>query len=198
MKLLPQKEAEERVLKICNEKNYTLIEPFIYINKHTKIYLSCNNKNHLWDTKFKNINNTCCRKCIVKSKLTYNEAKEKVLKICNEKNYTLIEPFIYVDGHTKFNLNCNKDGYKWNISYYQLKKCGCPKCSNNLKISQEDAEKICLNICKDKNYTLLESFIYKNNKTKIHLKCNIDNYDWMLIHISLFRKTRTAGCPKCR
>ena len=123
MKSLSQEEAEERVLKICEDKNYTLIEPFIYVNKHTKIHLKCNNNDkHIWYTKFENINNTCCRKCIVKHKITYDEAKYYVLKICEDENYTLLEPFVYYNGHTKFKLKCNKDDYEWEVSYYRLKK----------------------------------------------------------------------------
>jgi very-short-patch-repair endonuclease len=42
---------------------------------------------------------------------------------------------------------------------------------------------------------LLEPFKYKNGKTKLHLKCNIDNNEWHPIYSSFINTI--SGCPEC-
>jgi NADH pyrophosphatase NudC (nudix superfamily)/very-short-patch-repair endonuclease len=195
-----QSEAEELVLNKCKEKNYTLIEPFIYIdNKKTKLHLKCNIDNHEWNVTFNNFinKNRNCSKCTKKYKPTHKEAEELVLKKCKEKNYTLIEPFIYNGAKTVLNFKCNIDNYEWCTSYNNFinNDRGCKKCSGRLKKTQIEAEELVSNKCKEKNYTLIEPFIYINNTTKLHLKCNIDNHEWFPEYNGFINCNK--GCPIC-
>jgi very-short-patch-repair endonuclease len=45
------------------------------------------------------------------------------------------------------------------------------------------------------NYILLEPFIIKNNKSKIHLKCNKDKFEWYVSYDHFIGQK--TGCPKC-
>jgi very-short-patch-repair endonuclease len=195
-----QSEAEVIVLNKCKEKNYTLIEPFTYTNtKKTILYLKCNKDNHEWNITYNNFinKNRNCSKCTKKYKPTQKEAEELVLNKCKEKNYTLIESFVYNGAKTILHVRCNKDNYKWYTTYNNFinNNRGCKKCSGRLKITQIEAEELVLNKCKEKNYTLFESFIYNNNTTKLHLKCNIDNHEWFPTYNSFIKCDK--GCPIC-
>jgi len=72
---------------------------------------------------------------------------------------------------------------------------GCPKCVGKSSPSQQEAEDNVLNKCKEKEYTLLESFIYKNKKTKLHLKCNIDDNIFYVSYENLMSSSN--NCSVC-
>ena len=129
--------------------------------------------------------------------ISQQEAEKNVNDKCLEKNYTLINKFLYKNSNTKIHLKCNKDNHEWITRYrtYISKNHGCLKCANRLKLTQNEVEIIINNKCKELNYTLLDNFIYKNNKTKIHLKCNKDNYDWYTTYYNFINNNR--HCKKC-
>jgi hypothetical protein len=129
-------------------------------------------------------------------KLTQQEAEERVLEKCKEKNCTLLENFPYINAKIKLHLKCNIDNYEWNPTYDNFinNNNGCPKCAKRPKITQEEAEKNVLNKCKERNY-FFEPFIYINNKTKLHLKCKYDNYKWYCSYNKFINSN--SGCPKC-
>jgi len=199
LKKLTQQEAEENVFKKCEKRNYILVENFSYKNNKTKIHLKCNKDKYDWYVTYNNFlsKNQGCPKCSGNLRLTQQEAEQKVLEKCKEKNYELIKNFIYVNNDTIIHLKCNKDNYIWNIIYDSFihSKSGCPKCGNRPLITQEEAEKKVLIKCKEKNYILVENFIYKNHKTKIHLKCNKDKHEWFVRYNKFINKNQ--GCPKC-
>ena len=196
---ITQEEAEKNILKRCKEKNYILLESFIYKNSYGKFHLRCNNDGYEWYPNYSNFINhkKGCPKCCGTLKLTQQEAEHNILKMCKEKNYTLVESFAYANNKTKIHLKCNIDNYEWKIKYDNFinGKTGCPKCSGTLKLIQKEVEKNILKKCKEKNYELIEPFTYTNNETKIHLKCNIDNYEWKTKYVNFINNNR--GCPKC-
>jgi hypothetical protein len=196
---LTQKDAEFNVNKRCDEMNHTLIEPFIYKNNKTKIHLKCNKDNYEWYVKYDNyiISKTGCSKCSGNLNLTQKDVECIINERCNQMNYTIIEPFTYKNNKTKIHLKCNKDNHEWYVSYSNFinSKKGCPKCSGGLKLIQKDVEEIINEKCKEKNYELLEEFIYSSNTTKIHLKCNKDNYEWHVSYNNFINNDQ--GCPKC-
>jgi hypothetical protein len=199
MEKLLNRFAQQKVFERCKEKNYMLIEPFLYKNSKSKIHLKCNMDNYEWYANYNNFihNKTGCKKCTGTLKLTQEEAEKNILERCKEKNYVLTEPFIYKDNATKFHLKCNIDNYKWYISYYNFinGNRGCPKCGNRISLTQKEAEENVYKICKDRNFTLVQPFIFKNSGTKIHLKCNVDNYEWYATFHNLVYKK--SGCGKC-
>jgi len=176
---LIQELAEFNINKRCKEMNYILIKPFIYENNKIKLFLKCKKDNYEWIVNYNRFinNKSGCPMCGGNPKITQEIANEIVLKKCKEKNYTLVKSFLYTNNKTRLTLRCNNDSYEWNVSYSNFisNNRGCPKCSNIIKITQAEADLKINEICKKKNYELVEPFILKNSFSKIHLRCNIDN-----------------------
>lgn len=63
------------------------------------------------------------------------------------------------------------------------------------KLTQEEADIRVSLKCMSKKYILLESFIYINNKTLLHLKCSEDGHDWWIRYDNFI--TGNKGCPCC-
>lgn len=196
---ITQEQAELKVNKICNDKNYTLLEPFKYISSQkTKIHLKCNKDEHVWFVSYANlVKTTGCPKCGGRLKITQEEAENKLNNKCLEKNYTLLSLFNYINCDTKFSLICNTDNHIWNTTYYKFinQDICCPKCYGNLKTTQEEAEKLINDACFKKNCSLINPILYTNNKMRIHLRCNIDNFEWDVRYF-IFINSDT-GCPEC-
>jgi len=199
---LAQQKVKERILKKCEEKNYELIEPFVYKNnKEKNIHLRCLNDGYEWYVCYSTFisNNHGCAKCSKTAKLSQQEALNNVLQKCNEKKYILLESFIRKNSHEKnIHLKCLNDGYEWYTTYNKFinSNRGCPKCSGKLKLTQEFVKQKILQKCKEKNYTLIEPFIYKNfDEKNIYLICNNDNYEWCVSYDTFINDNQ--GCPKC-
>ena len=131
-------------------------------------------------------------------RLTQKHAEFLVENKCKERNYSLIENFIYKNNTIKLYLRCNIDNHEWYSIYSNFisKNKGCPKCSKNAKISQKEAiDKINI-ICAKLNHSLVDEFIYKNIYSRINLKCDIHN---ILFNVSYDNYVRNNGaCPKCK
>ena len=200
-----QQEAKKRILQICEEKNYTLLnKDFIYIGGHkTRLYFKCNIDKYEWNCSYNNfINNYGCTKCGKEKlhnlfKLTQEEAENNVRKKCKEKNYKLIKSFIYINNKTVLYLKCLKDEYEWKIAYFNFINgdYGCPKCSGVAKITQKQAENNVKKRCEENKYELIKSFIYKNEKTRLYIKCNIHNCEWNCSYSKFIHAKH--GCPEC-
>ena len=101
---------------------------------------------------------------------------------CNEKNYILLEEFDCSRGYStrKIKLKCEKDNYEWETNYYNFLKQnkGCPECANNITLNKKNVKQKILEKCKKYNYSLVGDFIYKNNESRINIKCNKHDYIW--------------------
>ena len=205
-----QKEAENNVQQKCIKMNYTLIESFVYLNRQTKLKLKCNIDGHEWETSYINFitKDRGCVKCGNRKttdllKTTQEEADKKVQDKCIRMNYTLLEPFVYIGANkTRLKLKCNIDGHIWTTSYNNFinNSTNCLICSykNNGYLSrtkQEEAEQRVIDKCIEKNYTLIEPFVYINRNIKIHLKCNTDGHEWWILYSYFIYGD--FMCPEC-
>ena len=191
-------EAIQKILKLCEEKNYILLEKPDLLKTKTKIHLKCNKDNYEWWTTYNNfIKNRGCAKCAKKTKPTQSSFLSLVLNRCKELNYNLMEIPKYKNSKTKIHLKCNKDNHEWWVNYNSFinRKSKCSKCSCNLKITQNEANNNVTNKCEKNNYSLIEPIVYKNNETKVHLKCNKDNYEWWTTYNNFINGNR--GCSTC-
>ena len=79
---------------------------------------------------------------------------------------------VYINAVTKVCIICPEHGEFWQLPNNHLKGCGCPKCTNNDRISSNEY----INKLK-KQYPYspydFDSIVYKNNHTPIQLKCPI-------------------------
>lgn len=107
------------------------------------------------------------------------------------------EPFKNV--HTKLNLECLKDGHKWTASINDIvnNDSGCPKCSGNIKYTEQEALQKCINICKEINYESI-GFVdgYKNNKSRFEYICKIHGKQTVSYNNFVNHGRRCGGCAK--
>jgi len=97
----------------------------------------------------------------------------------------------YQGSDTKIKIKCNICEYEWSaVPYSLLKGHGCAVCAGKIKKSNDTFIVELYNI--NPNIDALEE--YKNNKTKIKVRCKIDGHEWMVTPSHLLGK---RGCPKC-
>lgn len=82
----------------------------------------------------------------------------------------------FKNSNTKLNLECLKDGHKWTASIHNVMSCyGCPKCSGNLKPTEQEALQRCIDICKEMCYDVI-GFVNGYigvHKTRFEYTCKI-------------------------
>jgi len=131
-------------------------------------------------------------------KLEITEIRERIVNKCKLKNYTFIK---YLDFNPSiksyFILKCNVDNYEWKSCYknFIYQDGCCHKCAGNLNYTKEELSKKILKKCTLKNYTLLDIYNFIGNKTKIKLKCNIDDHEW-ITNFHTFIDSNCC-CKKC-
>ena len=101
---------------------------------------------------------------------------------------------VYINAVTKVCIICPEHGEFWQLPNNHLKGCGCPKCSNNDRISSNEY----INKLK-KQYPYspygFESIVYKNNRTPVQLKCPIHGL-FSTLPSSLTK--HLTECPICK
>ena len=101
---------------------------------------------------------------------------------------------VYINAVTKVCIICPEHGEFWQLPNNHLKGCGCPKCSNNDRISSNEY----INKLK-KQYPYspygFESIVYKNNHTPIQLRCPIHGL-FSTLPSSLTK--HLTECPICK
>lgn len=197
---ISQKEADDNIFKRCKEMDYILNKPFVYITPKSKIDLKCNKDNHEWKPTYGNFiySEKGCPCCSGNLIPTQEEAEKIVNEYCFKNNYILLEPFLYKNNYSKAHLCCNIDKYDWYPGYVNIinDNTGCSKCSKVYKPTQEEAEEKIQQRCIEENSILIEQFKYISYESKMHLKCNICNYDKWKPSYDSFIRIKT-GCPIC-
>ena len=160
-----------------------------YVNNKSKIKIRCKKDGYEWEATPNNLlKGQGCPKCSgnIKNKTTEYFINE--LKEINSDIQILGE---YIDSSTKIKCKCKKDGYEWEaIPNSLLSGHSCPKCAGTMKLTHEEFI-IRINKIND-NIEVLGKYV--NNKTKIKVKCEIDNYEWETTPNALLSG---QGCPKC-
>ena len=122
-------------------------------------------------------------------KLSQEEAIKRLYE--NHPNFNFSE-FIYNGGKEKGKIICDK-GHIWYTTYGQLTSKighGCPICSGNKKLTQEEAIKNLKE--KHPNYDF-SKFIYKNARTPSTVICD-KGHSWEVCYYS---SMTGCGCPIC-
>jgi Cu/Zn superoxide dismutase len=121
--------------------NYSIVS---YINAKTKVIIICNVHGEFSQTPSNHLSNFNCQKCSNNLKLNTQSFIDKATVIHKNKyDYSKVE---YINADTPVIITCKVHGeFKQIPDFHINRKCGCPKCSNNVK------------------FTLLE-FICKSNK----------------------------------
>jgi len=132
-----------------------------YINAQTKLKVKCP-LGHEYDVTWCNFKNSYrCPVCSGNKKLTYDYVKDYIEK----KGYTLLSD-AYNNAQTKLKVKCPM-GHEYNVRFYNFKNGKrCPYCAGNKRLTYDYVK----SFIKKEGYLLL-SDCYKNNRTRLLLKC---------------------------
>ena len=108
--------------------------------------------------------------------------------------------------HTKLNLECLKDGHKWNASIDSIinTNSGCPKCkatalAERRRTPEHIALQKCTEICKEMNYDVIGfPDSYKNKDSNFEYVCKIHGKQSVRYSSFVSLKSRCMGCWKDR
>ena len=124
----------------------------------------------------------------MRKKKTTEEFKKELYKI--NPNIEILGT--YINNKTKINCKCKIDGYEWcPTPTGLLSKKGCPKCSHKIKLTQKEFEEKLFKV--NPNIKIMSSF--NKYAEKIHVKCNIDGFEWDETPSNLIYSHK--GCPIC-
>ena len=161
-----------------------------YINAKTKVTIICSEHGEFQQTPSNHLSNYNCQKCAKNFQLDTNSYIEKAKVIHNDKyDYSKVE---YVNTDTQIIIICREHGEFIQIPDFHInRKCGCPKCSNNVKLNIlefiEKAEKIHGN---KYDYSKVE---YVNNYTSVIIICKKHGEFLQKPFVHLLQH----GCPSC-
>lgn len=165
-------------------------EKSVYKNTHSKIIITCKIHGDF------EIRPSChilkkrgCQKCNHTHGYTTNEYIDKITKIHGKKyDYSKVK---FKDIYSNITIICNEHGEFKQRSYNHLKGSGCQKCARNKSLTTNKFIKKAIEV--HKNIYNYDNVIYKNNKTKINIKCKIHG----LFAQSPNGHLSGKGCSKC-
>ena len=132
-----------KAIQIHGEKyDYSKVN---YVNAKTKVTIICKIHGDFTQTPSNHLSKFNCQKCAKNFKLNTIAFIEKAKQIHGDRyDYSKVE---YVNTNTQIIILCKEHGKFTQIPDFHInRKCGCPKCSNNVKLDLlefiENAKKI--------------------------------------------------------
>jgi len=148
-----------------NKYDYSKVK---YKNDKIKVIIICKKHREFKQRAGSHINQKQrCPKCIGNQKKTTKEFIKKARGVHNNKyDYSKVK---YKSSHIKIIILCKEHGEFEQIPNSHLKKCGCPKCFGNKKLTTQEFIKKAKQIHGNKyNYLKVK---YKNSHIKIIILC---------------------------
>ena len=177
-----------KAIKIHGDRyNYSNVN---YINAKTKINIICKIHGEFEQNPSNHLKKHNCQKCAKNFKLDTLGFIEKAKEIHEDSyDYSKVN---YINADTKITIICKIHGEFIQIPDFHInRKCGCPKCSNNVKLDTLEFIEKAKQIHGNKyDYSKVN---YINNNTIIILNC-IKHGDFMqqpYVHLL------NHGCPSC-
>ena len=161
-----------------------------YINAKTKITIICEHHGEFHQTPSNHLCNYNCQKCAKNFQLDTASFIEKAKGIHNDKyDYSKVN---YINADTQITIICKEHGEFTQIPDFHInRKCGCPKCSNNVKLDlSEFIEKSNKIHCNKYDYSKVE---YNNNRNHIIIICKKHGEFSQIPFLHLLKH----GCPNC-
>ena len=138
-RLSDKEEFIEKARKIHGDKyDYSKVE---YVNNRTKVCIICNRHGEFWQVGAYHLSGRGCPKCgkekqVVARLSSKEEFIERARKMHGNKyDYSRVE---YVNSKAKILIVCPKHGGFWQEAESHLMGRGCPKCSNNMSIAEDE------------------------------------------------------------
>jgi hypothetical protein len=192
-KKVPKKELINSFNTIHNNKyNYSKVK---YKTIRDKIIIICPDHGEFNQIAHDHKNGSGCPKCAGVYRYTTEEFIDKMKKINNYYDYSLIE---YKNSSTKVNVKCPEHGIFSITPNHLSQGTGCPKCGIGIMIKKntmscEEFIRRCIEKFKNKfDYSLVE---YKNSNTNIKIICNACKYIFTPKPYNHLHSE--SGCPKC-
>lgn len=162
-----------------------------YKNSVTKITVLCKTCGNKYDSLPSNLlKGYGCKQCYLNGiKRTREEFCMEVEKI----NPNMVIGDDYIDGKHKVTTTCKICGYSRKVvgNNFLNKKCECPKCNGNIKLTDEEFKE---NVRKlNPNITVKTS--YNGADKRVSCECKVCGYNWSSIANALIRYNAT--CPAC-
>ena len=161
-----------------------------YINAKTKITIGCKEHGDFEQTPNNHLFGYNCQKCAHNAKMTTEEyVKRATLAHEDKYDYSNVN---YVNADTKITIVCKEHGLFQQIPDFHLnRKCGCPKCANNVTLTKPEFIVKACKIHGDKyDYSQVK---YINNRTYIDIICN----EHGVFTQKQFSHLLGVGCPHC-
>jgi very-short-patch-repair endonuclease len=161
-----------------------------YINAKKYVTIICSDHGIFEQTPSNHLSNYNCQKCANNFKLTTELFINKANVIHNNLyNYSKVN---YINADTPITIICNDHGEFQQIPDFHInRKCGCPKCSNNVKLNLIEFIEKANKIHNDKyDYSKVN---YTNNRNNIVIIC-IQHGEFTQIP---FVHLLSHGCPSC-
>ena len=174
------------------EKNPNVIALEKFINMSTPIKHLCLIHNCEWETTPERALKGCgCEEC-AKERLSKSNSKtnEQFLVELEKIHPNIIPLEEYTRANKKMRFKCNIDGYEWCTSATSVLNHNCPKCSNRSKPTITELN----NKAKEINPYITVVGEYKNARTPIRVKCELDNFEWEVRPDVLLNGIK---CPVC-
>ncbi len=200
--------TEESFKEKCKTMGYEFIG-FVdgkYKNGKSKLIYKCNKCGKVVIVNCRNFMMDCYRGCCNKQHhLSSEEYEEKLKAIINENDYELLDvKHKNVKGEFKttssITYKCHKCGNVTTTTLGHIVNEGnrCPGCGQGARINSEIIMKRIDERCKELDCTFVrflnEENEYKNNVTRVLIRCNTCDCEWETSYAHFIRDT---GCPKC-
>jgi len=161
-----------------------------YINAKTKVIILCEYHGEFEQTPTNHLSNFNCQKCAKNLKMSTESFVERA-NIIHESKYDYSK-VNYVNADTKITILCKEHGEFEQIPDFHLnRKCGCPKCANNVTLTNSEFIDKAITVHSDKyDYSQVK---YKNNREQINIICK-EHGSFNQIPT---RHLWGDGCPSC-
>jgi len=161
-----------------------------YINAKTKISILCKEHGEFQQTPSNHLSNFNCQKCANNCKSDTVSFIEKAKNVHSDRyDYSKVN---YINADTQIIIICKIHGDFSQIPDFHInRKCGCPKCSNNIKLDiLEFIEKSNKIHCNKYDYSKVN---YVNNYTNVIIICKKHKEFIQQPYVHLLNH----GCPSC-
>jgi len=161
-----------------------------YNNAKTKITIVCNEHGDFQQTPSNHLSGFNCQKCANNGRMTTEQYVKRTIVVHENKyDYSKVN---YINADTKITIICKEHGEFRQIPDFHLnRKCGCPKCANNITLTNNEFIDKARKIHGDKyDYSQVS---YINNRTKIIIICREHGE----FSQKQFSHLLGVGCPHC-
>ena len=178
-----------KAIKIHGDKyEYSKVN---YVNAKTKVTIICKTHGEFTQTPSNHLNRYNCQKCANNFKGNTETFIEKAKQIHGDRyDYSKVN---YVNADIHVIIICKEHSEFTQIPDFHInRKCGCPKCSNNVKLDTQIFIEKAMNIHGYKyEYSKVD---YINSTTPVKIICKKHGEFRQMPDIHIYQK---CGCPSC-